>query len=78
MPSVALLLQTMGVDVLGWRRTDTHSLSLDGTRISGIRISPDGEERLFSAVIPEPPTAALLALGLLALSGAKRRQDAEI
>jgi uncharacterized membrane protein len=57
-----VLVQDYGLDLGGWNLEYAKAISADGTVIAG-----DAREGAFVAVIPEPATLSLLALGGLAL-----------
>ncbi|MCR9095350.1 MAG: PEP-CTERM sorting domain-containing protein [bacterium] len=61
------------VDLEGWHLEEATAISDDGRTIVGNGRAPDGSSQAWIAVIPEPSTALLMALGLLGLSGAPRR-----
>ena len=66
------VLASFGVDLTGWRLTDVTGISDDGRILTGIGINPGGQTRSWYAVLPEPGTAVLIALGLAAL-GVRRQ-----
>jgi probable HAF family extracellular repeat protein len=67
------LLRDLGANVDGWTLRSATDISADGRVIVGNGTSPDGIFQVWRAVIPEPSPAALLALGLIALSIRRRR-----
>lgn len=62
-----LVLTALGLDITGWRLDVAHSVSADGHTIAGFGINPSGQPEAWIAVIPEPGTALLMGLGLLAM-----------
>ena len=68
-----LLLGTLGVDLSGWQSLDTaRGISNDGKVIVGNGINAIGDEQGFLVIIPEPTSALLLAVGLMALGRGAR------
>jgi uncharacterized membrane protein len=67
MRPVQEVLESFGVDLTGWRLTNVTGISDDGRVLTGIGINPGGQTRSWYAVLPEPGTAVLIALGLAAL-----------
>lgn len=65
-------LEANGLDFTGWTLTRVFDISSDGTVIVGEGINPDGNQEAFMAVIPEPFTVTLLAIGAASLLGHKR------
>jgi probable HAF family extracellular repeat protein len=58
-----LLTAECGLDLTGWQLTGAWGVSADGRTIVGTGVNPDGQTEAWMAVIPEPATLALLALG---------------
>lgn len=56
-----------GLDLEGWSLFNVAGISDDGTVIAGTGLNPDGHYQGWIAIIPEPASASLLGLGLLAL-----------
>lgn len=67
-----VLEQDFSLDLTGWLLREARAVSADGLTIVGEGVNPEGHWEAWRAVIPEPNTAALLALGLLVL-GVRRR-----
>ncbi len=63
-----VLVQDYGLDLGGWHLEYAFAISDDGTVIAG-----SAREGAFVAVIPEPATLGLLALGGLAVLRRRRR-----
>ena len=55
-------------NVAGWQLTDATGVSADGLTIVGTGYNPLGDQEAFVIVIPEPSTAALAALGGVAIA----------
>lgn len=74
MQSLEVLLQTLGVDLDGWKLAYAIGISGDGKSVLGYGFNPMGDLESFVAVIPQPQTAVLLGFGLflLGLPGCKR------
>jgi uncharacterized membrane protein len=69
---LADVLTDLGLDVAGWQLEAATAISYDGDTIVGYGINPDGVREAWVAVVPEPDTAWLCAVGL-ALLAARRR-----
>lgn len=68
------VLATLGVDLPHWQLTEALSISRDGRTIVGSARNAGGALQSYIAVIPEPATAALLGVGLLALAWRRQRR----
>ena len=62
----------LGPQLGGWKLTDATGISADGQVIVGDGISPDGQTEAWMAIVPEPGTALLVALGSLGLAASRR------
>jgi probable HAF family extracellular repeat protein len=62
-----------GLDLTGWTLSEARGVSDDGLTIVGRGTNPGGDLEGWIAVIPEPSTAALLGLGLAAISSFRTR-----
>jgi hypothetical protein len=62
-----VLTDVHGLDLTGWTLDAAYGVSADGRTIVGYGSGPDGAEA-WMAVIPEPSTGLLLALGLVGLA----------
>lgn len=74
-------LESLGIELAGWRLTNAHSISEDGRTIVGDARDPFGRFQSFVAVIPEPGMPILVGLGLCLLAafpidGVRRLEDA--
>ncbi len=69
----AVLEEDHGLDMTGWSLNTATDISDDGTVIVGHGVNPLGDVEAWVAVIPEPATLAMLALGGLALLRRKRK-----
>jgi len=74
MRDLKAVLENFGLDLTGWSLTSATGISLDGLTIVGDGLNPEGRTEAWVAVIPEPSTAALLALGLVVF-GLRRARD---
>jgi probable HAF family extracellular repeat protein len=63
----------LGLDLTGWTLSEARGVSDDGLTIVGRGTNPDGALEGWIVVIPEPSTAALLGLGLAAISSFRTR-----
>jgi uncharacterized membrane protein len=61
-----------GLDLTGWQLEFAGGISADGRTIVGYGINPSGQREAWIATIPEPGSAALLALGLGLLASRRR------
>ena len=68
-----VLADDFGLDLTGWTLTHALSISDDGMVIVGYGENPSGETEAWIAVIPEPATLSLLALGGLAVMRCRRK-----
>ena len=68
MQSLEVLLESLGLDLSGWRLENVLGITSNGSVIVGSGGSPTGELQAFIAVIPEPGTAILILGGLVFLS----------
>ncbi len=57
------LTADFGLDLTGWRLKDVIGISDDGTTIAGNGVLSNGVPQAWIAVVPEPGSAALAALG---------------
>jgi uncharacterized membrane protein len=73
----SVLVDDYGLNLDGWRLEHPTDLSYDGTVIVGYGTNPSGDTEAWRAVIPEPSTFALLAMGALGLlvSAWRRRRQ---
>ena len=60
------VLEDLGVDMTGWWLTEAWGVSTNGPTMVG-RGRHNGQEEAWIAVLPEPATLALVAVGALAL-----------
>jgi probable HAF family extracellular repeat protein len=63
-----VLTNDYGLDLTGWTLVSAMAISDDGLTIAGNGINPSGVQRGWVAVIPEPSTALLVALGGVGLA----------
>jgi uncharacterized membrane protein len=68
-----VLAADYGLDLDGWDLVEALGISSDGLAIVGSGINPAGDHEAWIATIPEPSTAALLALGLVGIAMRRRR-----
>jgi probable HAF family extracellular repeat protein len=68
-----VLINDYGLDLTGWTLEEARDISDDGRTIVGIGTGPSGREG-WIAVIPEPGTGLLLAVGLAAFVATGRRR----
>jgi hypothetical protein len=73
MRSLYDVLTELGAGLAGWRLTEVTGISDDGRVLTGRGINPGGEQQSWYAVLPEPGTALLVALGLASLGVRRRR-----
>ncbi|KKK46719.1 hypothetical protein LCGC14_3162420, partial [marine sediment metagenome] len=59
------LVDVYGLDLTGWSLLNVYDITSDGTTMTGLGVGPGGTSQAFVAVIPEPATLTLLALGAL-------------
>ena len=63
----AVLADDYHLDMTGWVLLSAEGISADGLTIVGTGVDPNGDREAWVAVLPEPATLSLLALGGLAL-----------
>jgi uncharacterized membrane protein len=69
----------LGLDpanLAGWTLSDAKAISDDGLTIVGKGTNPSGYRKAWIAIIPEPSTASLFALGLMGIAAGRRRTAA--
>lgn len=75
MRSVKDLLETdYGLSLTGWTLTSARAISADGFVITGWGLNPSGHIEAWIAVIPEPSTALLVAVGLAGIAWTRGRR----
>jgi probable HAF family extracellular repeat protein len=62
-----ILSQDFGIDLTGWELSAATAISPDGTAIVGRGINPDGNQEAWLAIIPEPVTLMMMAMGGFAI-----------
>lgn len=72
-PLDEVLANVYGLDLMGWTLYDASAISSDGRVIVGSGLDPDGNFAPWVAIVPEPATAILLGLGIIALGAARQR-----
>ena len=72
-----VLTQDYGLNLGGWWLDQALGISSDGRTIVGVGHNPLGQQEAWMAIIPEPGTLAILALGGLAILRRKRASDGE-
>ena len=70
-----VLTNNFGEDLTGWELTEATDISADGTVIVGYGINPSGQPEGWMATIPEPTTAAILALGTAVIGRRRKRSS---
>lgn len=73
-PVKDVLQNNFGLDLTGWTLTSATGVSADGATIVGNGISPSGSPEGWIATIPEPGTAALLALATVLIARHRRHK----
>lgn len=68
-----VLVNDYGLDLIGWDLSSASAVSADGRTIVGGGINPSGLQEAWIAVLPEPSTGLLFALGLAGFAGSRRR-----
>ncbi len=68
------VLAGYGLDLTDWELGGVTGLSDDGTTIVGWGINPDGDNEAWIAVVPEPSSGLLAALGALCATALRRRR----
>lgn len=71
---VDALLASFGIDLAGWTLFSVTGISVDGTVLVGNGLNPEQNREAWIAVIPEPGTGVLTALGLVGLALRPRRE----
>lgn len=72
MRSLTDVLEGYGLDLTGWTLGDAVGVSADGRTIVGTGVNPSGQSEAWLAVLPEPSTALLCAVGLAGLVAVRR------
>ncbi len=67
-----VLASDFGIALGGWVLTSATGISDDGRVIVGTGRDPGGRTQAWMAIVPEPGTAAFVALGAVALGGMRR------
>ena len=67
-----VFLTAHGLDVTGWSLRSVQGISDDGRTIVGFGTNPDGDTEGFIAIIPEPGTGLLVAIGLAGFARRRR------
>jgi MprA protease rhombosortase-interaction domain-containing protein len=70
-----VLLASLGISTEGWV-LQARTISADGLTIAGNGVNPDGASEAWVAMIPEPQTALLLAIGLAGFATRRERASA--
>lgn len=68
-----VLAEDLALDLTGWDLWTAEGVSDDGLVIVGHGTNPDGHDEAFIAVLPEPATMIVMALGGLAVLRRRRR-----
>ena len=68
------VLTALGVDLEGFSLTAVSAISHDGRHVAGSARNAAGDYVNFVATIPEPSTALLVGVGLLALARRSTRR----
>jgi uncharacterized membrane protein len=71
--SIQDLLENRGLDLTGWPLIEATDVSADGRTLVGLGTNPSGSFEAWVVVVPGPPPAALVLLGLLAAAPRLRR-----
>ena len=67
------LVNDLGLDLTGWSLLRATAVSGDGNTIVGTGTNASGEQEAWIAIIPEPTTGLLVAVGLAGLAATRRR-----
>ncbi|MFO0973922.1 MAG: hypothetical protein U1A27_10860, partial [Phycisphaerae bacterium] len=57
----------------GWRLNDARAISSDGLAIAGVGRNPNGDGEAYLVLLPEPASAGLMILTLLARAACRVR-----